>query len=251
MCSSCPATRSTSPTASIATSRCCSTSRPTISTAMTSFEAYAASKARLFEMQSRRPCRGDRGRATSEPGDADQSRSWPLPGLVSGRHATRRLAGAAGAAQCPECRGGDRGARRSVSPTTIETGLRTYPGLPHRMERVAEQDGILFVNDSKATNPDSDRAGARRLPVRPLDRRRARQDRGSGAVRGPARPCPRRLYDRRGGADVRAVAARAGCRCGECELLVTAVSDAAERRAGGRGGAALAGLRLVRPVPRL
>jgi UDP-N-acetylmuramoylalanine--D-glutamate ligase len=34
----------------------------------------------------------------------------------------------------------------------IETGLRTYPGLPHRMERVAEKGGILYVNDSKATN---------------------------------------------------------------------------------------------------
>jgi UDP-N-acetylmuramoylalanine--D-glutamate ligase len=35
----------------------------------------------------------------------------------------------------------------------ISEGLRTYPGLPHRMERVAEKDGVLFVNDSKATNP--------------------------------------------------------------------------------------------------
>jgi UDP-N-acetylmuramoylalanine--D-glutamate ligase len=35
----------------------------------------------------------------------------------------------------------------------IEVGLRTYPGLPHRMERVREKDGVLFVNDSKATNP--------------------------------------------------------------------------------------------------
>ncbi|MEO5972226.1 MAG: cyanophycin synthetase [Sphingomicrobium sp.] len=32
-------------------------------------------------------------------------------------------------------------------------GLRTYPGLPHRMERVREKDGVTFVNDSKATNP--------------------------------------------------------------------------------------------------
>jgi len=37
----------------------------------------------------------------------------------------------------------------------IEEGLRTYPGLPHRMERVREKDGVLFVNDSKATNPES------------------------------------------------------------------------------------------------
>jgi UDP-N-acetylmuramoylalanine--D-glutamate ligase len=35
----------------------------------------------------------------------------------------------------------------------IEAGLRTYPGLPHRMERIREKDGVLFVNDSKATNP--------------------------------------------------------------------------------------------------
>jgi UDP-N-acetylmuramoylalanine--D-glutamate ligase len=31
--------------------------------------------------------------------------------------------------------------------------LTTYPGLPHRMERVAEKNSVLFVNDSKATNP--------------------------------------------------------------------------------------------------
>ena len=35
----------------------------------------------------------------------------------------------------------------------IDEGLRTYPGLPHRLERIREKDGVLFVNDSKATNP--------------------------------------------------------------------------------------------------
>jgi UDP-N-acetylmuramoylalanine--D-glutamate ligase len=40
-----------------------------------------------------------------------------------------------------------------LSREQIETGLRTYPGLSHRMERVREKDGVLFVNDSKATNP--------------------------------------------------------------------------------------------------
>jgi UDP-N-acetylmuramoylalanine--D-glutamate ligase len=40
-----------------------------------------------------------------------------------------------------------------LSVSQIEEGLRTYPGLPHRMERVREKDGVLFVNDSKATNP--------------------------------------------------------------------------------------------------
>ncbi len=33
--------------------------------------------------------------------------------------------------------------------------LITFPGLPHRMERVADRAGISFVNDSKATNPAS------------------------------------------------------------------------------------------------
>ena len=35
----------------------------------------------------------------------------------------------------------------------IAVGLQTYPGLPHRMERIRDLDGVLFVNDSKATNP--------------------------------------------------------------------------------------------------
>jgi UDP-N-acetylmuramoylalanine--D-glutamate ligase len=39
-----------------------------------------------------------------------------------------------------------------ISADAIDRGLRTYPGLPHRMQRVAEKAGVLFVNDSKATN---------------------------------------------------------------------------------------------------
>jgi UDP-N-acetylmuramoylalanine--D-glutamate ligase len=33
--------------------------------------------------------------------------------------------------------------------------MATFRGLPHRMERVAEAGGVLFINDSKATNPAS------------------------------------------------------------------------------------------------
>src|SRR3954452_17225027 len=40
-----------------------------------------------------------------------------------------------------------------LSLDEIELGLRTYPGLPHRMECIREKDGVTFVNDSKATNP--------------------------------------------------------------------------------------------------
>lgn len=37
----------------------------------------------------------------------------------------------------------------------IIAGLASFPGLAHRMERLAEIDGIVFVNDSKATNADA------------------------------------------------------------------------------------------------
>ena len=37
----------------------------------------------------------------------------------------------------------------------IVSGLRTYPGLPHRQEQVAEVGAVIYVNDSKATNADA------------------------------------------------------------------------------------------------
>src|SRR5256885_15202894 len=40
-----------------------------------------------------------------------------------------------------------------IDDATVSEALRTYPGLPHRMERIREKDGVVFVNDSKATNP--------------------------------------------------------------------------------------------------
>ncbi len=38
---------------------------------------------------------------------------------------------------------------------TIQIGLISFPGLAHRMQQVARKGGVLFVNDSKATNADS------------------------------------------------------------------------------------------------
>lgn len=37
----------------------------------------------------------------------------------------------------------------------IASGLRTFPGLAHRMEEVGRLGDVLFVNDSKATNADA------------------------------------------------------------------------------------------------
>jgi UDP-N-acetylmuramoylalanine--D-glutamate ligase len=42
-----------------------------------------------------------------------------------------------------------------LSPVAIQDGLRSFPGLPHRMEEVGRLGRVLFVNDSKATNADS------------------------------------------------------------------------------------------------
>jgi UDP-N-acetylmuramoylalanine--D-glutamate ligase len=42
-----------------------------------------------------------------------------------------------------------------LTPAEIQQGLRSYPGLAHRMEEVGRKGNVLFVNDSKATNADS------------------------------------------------------------------------------------------------
>ncbi|MEV4316387.1 UDP-N-acetylmuramoyl-L-alanine--D-glutamate ligase [Actinocrispum sp. NPDC049592] len=39
-----------------------------------------------------------------------------------------------------------------VEPEAVRDGLRAYQPSPHRVELVGEQDGVQFVNDSKATN---------------------------------------------------------------------------------------------------
>lgn len=42
-----------------------------------------------------------------------------------------------------------------LGPKQIESALHSFGGLPHRSQRVAEQGGVAYVNDSKATNVDS------------------------------------------------------------------------------------------------
>jgi UDP-N-acetylmuramoylalanine--D-glutamate ligase len=41
---------------------------------------------------------------------------------------------------------------RGLDPELVRAGLRSFAGVPHRLEEVATRDGVLFVNDSKATN---------------------------------------------------------------------------------------------------
>ncbi len=42
-----------------------------------------------------------------------------------------------------------------VTDKPIKTGLQSYKNVPHRMELVREEEGISFINDSKATNVDA------------------------------------------------------------------------------------------------
>lgn len=42
-----------------------------------------------------------------------------------------------------------------IADDVIIQGLRTFPGLAHRIETIATVDGVRFVNDSKATNADA------------------------------------------------------------------------------------------------
>ncbi len=70
----------------------------------------------------------------------DQS-NWPA---LQGPHNAQNVACAQAVA-----------AALGVSDGLIASALTTFGGLPHRMERVCDRNGVLFVNDSKATNPTS------------------------------------------------------------------------------------------------
>jgi UDP-N-acetylmuramoylalanine--D-glutamate ligase len=42
-----------------------------------------------------------------------------------------------------------------ISPDAVRRAVRAFNGLPHRLEYVATVGGVTFVNDSKATTPES------------------------------------------------------------------------------------------------
>ena len=48
-----------------------------------------------------------------------------------------------------------------IDPDAVREGLRSFAGVKHRLEGVAEIDGVRFVNDSKATNVASAMVGLR------------------------------------------------------------------------------------------
>ncbi|HWM09697.1 MAG TPA: cyanophycin synthetase, partial [Solirubrobacteraceae bacterium] len=53
---------------------------------------------------------------------------------------------------------------RGVPVAAIRSGLATFGGVPHRLEEVADDHGVLYVNDSKATNVASAVVGIESFP---------------------------------------------------------------------------------------
>jgi UDP-N-acetylmuramoylalanine--D-glutamate ligase len=52
-----------------------------------------------------------------------------------------------------------------VDVDAVREGLRSFSGVPHRLEQVAQLGGVRFVNDSKATNVASAVVGLRAFPA--------------------------------------------------------------------------------------
>ena len=103
-----------------------------------SFEAYRDAKLRIFE----------RARAKVVPRGFDvvgiefsADDALPAEPLIPGRHNRENAAAATAAARAA-----------GVPDGAIATALRTFPGVPHRLELVRELHGVRWVNDSKATN---------------------------------------------------------------------------------------------------
>ena len=125
------------------------------------FDAYAASKARLFEMQSAGHVAifGSGDDTTRQIAARVKARS-DGPQIIE--TSVRSLAGQE---NWPSLQGPHNGENAAIAIAVAETlgideqqwrkGLESFAGLPHRMERLGMHDGVLFINDSKATNPAS------------------------------------------------------------------------------------------------
>jgi UDP-N-acetylmuramoylalanine--D-glutamate ligase len=111
-----------------------------------SFEAYRDAKLRVFENQTEEDVAVVPRGFGAVPGSARRvqfSADDPLPAepLIPGAHNRENAAAATAAARAA-----------GVGDERIAEALRTFPGVPHRLELVAEIGGVRYVNDSKATN---------------------------------------------------------------------------------------------------
>lgn len=44
---------------------------------------------------------------------------------------------------------------QGIDADAVRAALRSFPGVEHRIESVCQRHGVLYINDSKGTNPDS------------------------------------------------------------------------------------------------
>ena len=55
------------------------------------------------------------------------------------------------------------GLELGLEGAVMEAALRSFPGVPHRLERIRQLDGVTWFNDSKATNYDAAEVALRAL----------------------------------------------------------------------------------------
>jgi UDP-N-acetylmuramoylalanine--D-glutamate ligase len=103
-----------------------------------SFEGYRDAKLRIFERARVRVVPRGLGLDGTEFSAAD---GLPAEPLIRGAHNRENAAAATAAARAA-----------GIADEHIAAALRTFPGVPHRLELVGERDGVRYVNDSKATN---------------------------------------------------------------------------------------------------
>jgi UDP-N-acetylmuramoylalanine--D-glutamate ligase len=126
------------------------------------FDAYRDAKLRLFENQTEADVAVVPRGFGAIPGGAahvefDAGDHLPAEPLIPGAHNRENAAAATAAARAA-----------GIADDAIAEALRTFPGVEHRLELVAEIDGVRFVNDSKATNTTAARRGIEAYAGQPL-----------------------------------------------------------------------------------